>query len=223
MKHAFSPLLSRLPQRLTTALAVLLLAGATLLAAPAGAADKTSDDAKAFIQNLAQQAITTVAQRDLADSERNDRFRRLFVASFDLPQISQFVLARYWRTATPEQQQEFIKQFQEMQVLNWAQRFKDYKGENLSVNASAKDGDKGFVVESQLNHPPAQPMPVQWKVHQAEDGTLKVTDIVVEGVSMAITQRSDYNSMLQGNGGKVDALLTALRTKVDQMRAASGG
>jgi len=219
MKHFLSQLLSRLPQTL----AVLLLASSALLTLPAGAAEKSPDEAKEFIQNLAQQAITTVAQRDLADSERNDRFRRLFVASFDLPQISQFVLARYWRTATPEQQQDFIKLFQEVQVLNWAQRFKDYKGENLAVTASAKDGDKGFVVESQLNHPPAQPMPVQWKVHQAEDGTLKVTDIVVEGVSMAITQRSDYNSMLQGNGGKVDALLTALRTKVDQMRAASGG
>ena len=219
MKHTLSLLLSRLPQTL----AVLLVASSTLLASPAGAADKSPDDAKAFIQTLAQQAISTVAQRDLADSERNDRFRRLFVASFDLPQISQFVLARYWRTATPEQQQDFMKLFQEMQVLNWAQRFKDYKGENLQATNAGKDGDKGFVVDSQLNHPPAQPMPVQWKVHQADDGQLKVTDIVVEGVSMAITQRSDYNSMLQGNGGKLDALLTALRTKVDQMRAASGG
>lgn len=222
MKHAFSLLASSLP-RLTQTLAVLLVASSTLLASQAGAADKSPDDAKAFIQNLAQQAISTVAQRDLADSERNDRFRRLFVASFDLPQISQFVLARYWRAATPEQQQDFMKLFQEMQVLNWAQRFKDYKGENLAVTNAAKDGDKGFVVDSLLNHPPAQPMPVQWKVHQTDDGQLKVGDIVVEGVSMAITQRSDYNSMLQGNGGKLDALLTALRTKVDQMRAASGG
>jgi phospholipid transport system substrate-binding protein len=218
MKNTLSLLLSRLPQTL----AVLLLASSTLLSAPAGAADKTPDEAKAFIQNLAQQAISTVAQRDLSDSERNDRFRRLFVASFDLPQISQFVLGRYWRTATPEQQQDFIKLFQEMQVLNWAQRFKDYKGENLSVTNAAKD-DRGFTVDSVINHPPAQPMPVQWKVHQAEDGQLKITDIVVEGVSMAITQRSDYNSMLQGNGGKIDGLLTALRTKVDQMRANSGG
>ena len=218
MKHAFSQLLSRLPQ----ILAVLLLASSTLLSSPAGAAEKTPDDAKEFISNLAQQAITTVAQRDLADSERNDRFRRLFVASFDLPQISQFVLARYWRAATPEQQQDFMKLFQEVQVLNWAQRFKDYKGENLAVTSSSKDGDKGFVVESQLNHPPAQPMPVQWKVHQGDDGQLKVTDIVVEGVSMAITQRSDFNSLLQGNGGKIDALLSALRTKVDQMRGSNG-
>jgi phospholipid transport system substrate-binding protein len=219
MKHTISLLLSRLPQTL----AVILLATSTLLGAPAGAADKSPDEAKAFIQNLAQQAITTVAQRDLSDSDRNDRFRRLFVASFDLPQISQFVLGRYWRSATPEQQQEFIKQFQEMQVLNWAQRFKDYKGENLQVTSAAKDGDKVFTVDSVINHPPAQPMPVQWKVHQTDDGQLRVSDIVVEGVSMAITQRSDYNSMLQGNGGKIDGLLTALRTKVDQMRATSGG
>ena len=218
MKNILSQLLSRLPQTL----AVLLLASSALLSSPAGAADKTPEDARNFISNLAQQAITTVAQRELSDSERNDRFRRLFVASFDLPQVSQFVLGRYWRSATPEQQQDFIKLFQEVQVLNWAQRFKDYKGENLQVVASSKD-DKGFTVDSQLNHPPAQPLPVQWKVHQGDDGQLKVTDIVVEGVSMAITQRSDYNSMLQGNGGKIDALLTALRTKVDQMRAASGG
>lgn len=198
--------------------AVLTLA-ASLSFSPA-LAQKSPDDAKAFIRTLAQQVVVTVADGHLSDAERDDNFRRLFVASFDLPQISQFVLGRYWRTATAEQQQDFIKLFQEMQVLNWAQRFKDYKGENLVATNAAKDGDKGYTVESQLNHPPAQPMPVQWKVHQAEDGQLKITDIVVEGVSMAITQRSDYNSMLQGNGGKVDALLTALRTKVDQMRSA---
>lgn len=207
--------------RLPHALAAMALAVSTLLSAPAFA-EKSPDDAKAFIQDLAQQAITTVANRNLSDKERSENFRRLFVASFDLPQISQFVLGRYWKTATPEQQQDFIKQFQEMQVLNWTQRFKDYNGQNLAVTSASKD-DKGYTVDSQLNHPPAAPMPVQWKVHAGDDGKLQVTDIVVEGVSMVITQRSDYNSMLQGNGGKIDALLQALRTKTDQMRANNGG
>jgi len=210
-------LLSFLPR----GLAVLALAVSALLSSPA-AAEKSPEEAQTFIQNLAQQAISTVANQQLSDKDRNENFRRLFVASFDLPQISQFVLARYWRTATPEQQQDFVKLFEDLQVLNWAQRFKNYKGENLQVTASAKDGDKGFSVDSQLNHPPAQPMPVQWKVRQGDDGQLRVTDIVVEGVSMAITQRSDYNSLLQGNGGKIDALLAALRTKIDQMRNGNG-
>lgn len=207
--------------RLPHALAAMALAVSTLLSAPAFA-EKSPDDAKAFIQDLAQQAITTVANRNLSDKERTDNFRRLFVASFDLPQISQFVLGRYWKTATPEQQQDFVKQFQEMQVLNWTQRFKDYNGQNLAVVSATKD-DRGYTVDSQLNHPPAAPLPVQWKVHAGDDGKLLVGDIVVEGVSMAITQRSDYNSMLQGNGGKIDALLQALRTKTDQMRANNGG
>jgi phospholipid transport system substrate-binding protein len=191
------------------------------LAVPApSVAQTTPDAAQTFIQSLASQAISTVAERQISDGERNERFRRLFVASFDLPEISRFVLARYWRTATPEQQAEFIKLFEEMQVLNWTQRFKDYKGENLEVTGSAKDSDRTYSVESVLNHPPAAPMPVQWHVRAGDDGKLRVTDIVVEGVSMAITQRSDYNSLLQGNGGKLDQLFSALRTKIDQMRAA---
>jgi phospholipid transport system substrate-binding protein len=182
-------------------------------------ADHTPEEAQAFIQTLAQQAISTVAERQISDADRNDRFRKLFVSTFDLPDISRFVLARYWRTATPEQQQEFVKLFEDMQVLNWAQRFKDYKGESLQVLSSAKDGDKSFTVDSQLNRPAAGPMPVVWKVHTADDGKIRITDIVVEGVSMSITQRSDYNSLLQANGGKFDELLKALRTKIDQMRA----
>lgn len=207
--------------RLPHAIAAVTLAVAVLLSAPASA-QKSPDDAKAFIQNLADQAISSVANRQLSDKERTDNFRRLFVASFDLPQISQFVLGRYWKTATPEQQQDFLKQFQELQVLTWTERFKGYKGENLAVTSATKD-DRGFTVDSELNHPPAAPMPVQWKVRQGDDGKLLVSDIVVEGVSMAITQRSDYNSMLQGNGGKLDALLNAIRTKTDQMRANNGG
>jgi phospholipid transport system substrate-binding protein len=202
--------------------AVMGLALSILLSTPVLAGDKTPDEAKAFIQNLAQQAITTVANRQLSDKERSDNFRHLFVASFDLPEISQFVLGRYWKLATPEQQQDFIKEFQEMQVLNWTQRFKDYKGENLAVTNAAKD-DKGYAVDSELNRPSAAPLPVEWKLHVGEAGQLQVTDIVVEGVSMVITQRSEYNSILQGNGGKIDALLNALRTKTDQMRANNGG
>lgn len=207
--------------RLTRPLAILLLAGSTLLSSPAIGADKTPDDAKEFIRTLAQQAITTVAQRDLPDDERGERFRRLFVASFDLPEISQFVLGHYWRAATPEQQQEFSRLFQEIQVLTWTERFKNYEGETLTVTDAVKSGDKDFIVLSQLTHPGSQPTAVQWRVHTIDDGELRVTDLVVESVSMAITQRSDFNSALQGANGKIDTLLTALRAKVEQMHAGS--
>jgi len=61
---------------------------------------------------------------------------------------------------------------------------------------------------------------VQWRLHDMPDGSLRITDIIVEGVSMAITQRQDFSSTLQGIGGKIDALLSAMRTKIDQLKAA---
>jgi phospholipid transport system substrate-binding protein len=196
----------------------LTLTIGTLLAAPAEAQPQyTADQARTFITNLAQQAISTIAVKQISDQERNQRFRTLFVSAFDLPEISRFVLARYWRSATPEQQQEFIKLFEDLQVLNWAQRFKDYKGEALQVTGSTGDTDQGFSVDTSMQRPSGQPLSVSWKVHPGANGQLQVTDIIVEGVSMCITQRSDYNSLLQGDGGKFDALLAALRAKITQM------
>jgi phospholipid transport system substrate-binding protein len=214
MRPLTSPLRADL---LRLVLAAALTIGA-LLASPAQAQTlHTADEAKTFIANLAQQAISSVAAKQISDKERNDRFRSLFVSAFDLPEISRFVLARYWRSASAEQQQDFIKLFEELQVLNWAQRFKDYKGEALQVTGSTGDGDQGFSVDTSMQRPSGQALPVTWKVHQGANGQLQVTDIIVEGVSMCITQRSDYNSLLQSNGGKFDALLAALRGKISQL------
>jgi phospholipid transport system substrate-binding protein len=191
-----------------------------LSTAPARA-QHTPQEAQTFIHDLAQQAISTVAQKQISDTERNERFRRLFVSAFDLPDISRFVLARYWRGAPPEQQQEFIKLFEEMQVLTWAKRFKDYQGQSLEVSGATQEGEQGFTVDSQIAHPPAAPYPLQWHVHQGENGQLQITDIVVEGVSMKITTRSEYNGLLQANGGKIDGLLMAMKSKVEQLKAAN--
>ena len=160
------------------------------------------------------------ADKQLAETERDERFRKLFVSSFDLPAIGKFVLARYWKTATPDQQTEFLKLFEDQVVLTWAKRFKDYSGEKLQIDASNKEDEHNWLVDSQILREKGPGIPVQWRLHDMPDGSLRITDIIVEGVSMAITQRQDFSSTLQGIGGKIDALLSAMRTKIDQLKAA---
>ncbi len=180
----------------------------------------TTQDAQTFIQRLAHEAITTVADSQLSDAERDDHFRRLFVSSFDIPEIGRFVLSRYWRTATPDQQQNFLKLFEDINVLTWAQRFKDYHGETLETLGATKDGDRGWIVDSRITRKQGPPIPVQWRIRQSDDGSFRVVDIIVEGVSMAITYRSDYAAAMQSSGGRVDSLLAAMRKKIDQLKAA---
>ncbi len=181
---------------------------------------KSEDDAKAFISTLAQRALASVADHQVPPAERDERFRKLFVTSFDIPEIARFVLSRYWRMATPEQQQEFVSLFEDINVLTWAKRFQDYNGESLETVGATKDGDRGWVIDSHILRNQGPQIPVQWRVRQGDDGSFRIVDIIVEGVSMAITHRSDYAAAMQANGGKIDGLLAIMRTKREQLKAA---
>lgn len=192
---------------------------ALTLGATAGKA-QTEDAPRKFISALADRAITTVADRQLPQIERDESFRKLFVSSFDIPEIGRFVLSRYWRVATPDQQQDFLSLFEDINVLTWAKRFQDYNGESLETVSASKDGDHGWIVDSHILRNQGPMIPVQWRLREKDDGSLRVVDIIVEGVSMAITYRSDYAAALQANGGKVDGLLSIMRTKLDQLKAA---
>lgn len=179
----------------------------------------TGQDAEKFVQGLAGQAISTVADRQIPDSERAARFRKLFVSHFDIPEIGRFVLSRFWRQATPEQQQEFLKLFEDISVLTWSRRFKEYNGEMLEATSSAKDGDRGWLVESHIVRNQGPPIPIQWRLRQGDDVAFRVVDIIVDGVSMAITHRSDYAAAMQANGGKVESLLATMHSKLETLRA----
>ncbi|MBC7906804.1 MAG: ABC transporter substrate-binding protein [Rhodospirillaceae bacterium] len=174
-------------------------------------------DARAFIQRLADTAMNTVAVKGLSDDERARRFRTLFVDTFDLPEIGKLVLGRYWRVATPEQQQEFLRLFEEIQVYTWTKRFRDYSGETLDILALAPEGENDVLVDSRIKRERLEPINVAWRVRKSADG-FKVLDIKVEGASMAFTHRSEYASVIQGAGGQVEGLLAAMRKKVAQMQ-----
>jgi phospholipid transport system substrate-binding protein len=178
-------------------------------------------DPKAFVVNLANSAMEIMTTKGLSDHDRASKFRALFTGDVDIHEIAKFVLGRYWRAATPEQQQEFLKLFEDVVVLTWSPRFKDYGGDlRHTVLAVSQDGERGITVDSKVDRDKQKPIELQWRLKQGEGG-LRVVDLVVEGSSMAITYRSEYASVIQANGGKVDGLLSAMRTKVAELRANS--
>ncbi|WP_158240496.1 MlaC/ttg2D family ABC transporter substrate-binding protein [Telmatospirillum siberiense] len=197
-----------------------MIALALMAALPGAAYAQSPTDARSFIEATAQSAIATMADKQLSRNDRDDRFRALFVSAFDIPEIGRFVLSRHWRTATPEQQHEFLTLFEEITVLTWARRFQDYDDERLETLEATKSGERDWMVSSRIVKREGPPNPVQWRIRQGTDGAFRITDIIAEGVSMAITLRSDYASTMQANGGRIDTLLATMRTKLDQLRAA---
>ncbi len=197
-------------------LAVVVLALAAVAGRPASA--NPGAEASKFVENMANVAIRTVADKQISDQLRTERFRQLFVGSFDIPEIARFVLSRHWRSASTQQRERFVSLFEDMTVLTWAKRFKEYGGETLKVVAVQPENDDWLVISEIVRPQQAgQPVHVRWRLRQETAGW-RVVDIIVEDVSMALTQRQDFAAVLQGNGGSVDALLDTLQNKVEQLR-----
>ena len=187
--------------------ALVLVAGAFAPAIPAAAAA----DPAALISNLGSRALEVLG-KDATQSQRVARFRELLREDFDVPGIARFVLGRYWNLATEEQRAEFVRLFEEYVALAYSTRLAEYAGETFKVMGSRLDGD-GAIVSSQILRPAGQaPIKVDWRL-TGRNGAYKISDVSVDGISMAVTQRSEFASVIQHNGGQVEGLIAMLRQK----------
>ncbi|HEX3499178.1 MAG TPA: ABC transporter substrate-binding protein [Stellaceae bacterium] len=177
---------------------------------------RAANDPAGFIADLGSKAINVLTST-ASEAERERQFRVLFERSFDLPSIARFVLGPYWRTASEAQRQEFIKLFETYVIHAYTVRFNAYAGQRLKVLSSRPEGDNGAFVQSEIALPNSSqpPVKVDWRVNKTGDG-YKITDVTVEGVSMALTERQEFASVIQRGGGQVDALLKLLREKTGQ-------
>jgi phospholipid transport system substrate-binding protein len=201
-------------------LVLVFALGALLFTVPLQADAATEPTATQFVSDLSNGVLHVMTEKGLSESQRVAKFRTLFIGSVDLPVIGKLVLARYWRVATPDQREEFLKLFSDMLVLTWSQRFQSAAGEvEMHVVDSKPDVDNGTLVDSQILRKGQPPVSVIWRLRQPE-GTFRVIDLVIDGTSMVLTYRSEYASVITQNGGRVDNLLLALRKKVAQLSSA---
>ncbi|HEY1723520.1 MAG TPA: ABC transporter substrate-binding protein [Magnetospirillaceae bacterium] len=178
----------------------------------------TANDAQNFIHGMADKALVLVNDKNLSDKDRADRFKDLFVQAFDIPEVGKFVLGRHWKTASPTQQKDFIESFEDFTVLTWSTRFKDYSGVSFEIEGSSPADEGYWVVDSLVKRAQGEPLHLGWRIHKV-DGAWKITDILVEGVSMALTQRQDFASAIQSSGGTVESLLATMHRKIEELRA----
>jgi phospholipid transport system substrate-binding protein len=188
-------------------------AATLLLAAMPANAALSPDAAQKFISNLGGDAVGSLTGTTITQVERETRFRSLLESHFDMPGISKFVLGRYWKLASDPQQSEFQKLFETLLVQSYAKTFAQYGGEKFQVTKSWTDGDGSIVVNTHIDRPNGDIIRLDWRVADQAD-TMRIIDLVVEGVSLRATHRSDFASEIQSNGGTIAGLLDLLRQKV---------
>lgn len=168
-----------------------------------------------FIQNLGDRAVSILADKTLSAADKDRTFQDLMHASFDLPTIGRFVIGRNaWNGATPDEQTEYLRLFEQLVIRIYSDRFALYNGEVFKVVSSRVEGERDTMVTGHILRPgSSQPIVIDWRVRNF-DGRLGIIDVIVEGISMSVTQRQEYSSVLAREDNKIGPLLDVMRKQL---------
>ncbi len=193
----------------------LLVAGlALILVSPwiAPEVQAAPADAKSFVADIGERAIRELTPKDISEAERVKRMRALLAEAFDAKAIGKFVLGIYWRRSTEDQRAEFLKLYKTVVSHSYAGLFKKYSGETFEVIRQVSVAGGGSIVYGRIKRMNGPPVAVELQVVK-HSGTYKAVDFKIEGVSLPLTHRKEYYSILRRNRGSVAGLLNVLREK----------
>jgi len=200
-----------------TALAALAAALPSAVSAQAGQGE--IDQAAHLIRQLSEQAIRILAAPGLSLEQREGQFRSLLRQGFDLAFIGRFVLGQHWRRLNPQQQADYLELFSEFILKTYARRLSAYSGETLQLTGARAAGQQDVLVRTEIVRQGVQPIVADWRVRSGPQGP-RIIDIMVEGISMSVAQRSEFSTVISDSGP--EGLLQALRARTEKIGAPAG-
>lgn len=195
-------------------LLVLSLPGSVARALPSGTA------AEQVVQQLVEQVWRLLRTGGLQDGAGYRELLPIVEQQTDLSLLGRLALGRHWRIATPANQDEYLALFRRLVLQRFIERLGRYAGaelgelgERFEIQASHALNERDFLVQSMLLVAGGAPLRIEWRL-RAGDGQPVIIDLIVEGVSLLVTQRSEFAAVLERGG--MDGLLAELRTRVGQ-------
>jgi phospholipid transport system substrate-binding protein len=202
-------------------LAVPALAVPALLSRLAAAQGVDTARATQLIETAGQELVSFLNNAGMNVAQRRERVAGVLRRTIDIEGTGRFILGRYWRTASPQEQQDYLRLFDEIIIRNLSARFGEYQGVRFTMGRSQQRTEEDVLVNTIVERPNSQGFSLDWRVADV-GGQLKVVDVIAEGTSLRLTTRSEYSSVIQRNGGQVGSLLTAMRQQIAQLASREG-
>ncbi len=184
-------------------------------ATPVSAAEPNPADAQALLEEVSDEVLAVLARH--ADSGEMDveQVRQdlsdIIMPHMDFVTMTRLAVGADWRDASREQKRALVTEFRTLLVRTYSQALDEYSGQQIEFLPLEESSHEDRVtVRSRVTRPEGQPIPVHYGVRYV-DGEWKVYDVVVEGISLVTTYRSNFSSLVQQNG--IGGLVEELRRK----------
>lgn len=191
---------------LQLAMVALLLGGRRARAAV------SADAAQQMIQNVGVEVLGVLRDPALDNPQKFDRLVALLDGPIDLEIIARLILGRHWRSASEAQRAEYLELFRAFALDNLASRLHVYDGQDFEIVSAQAVNERDAVVVTRVTGGGRPPLRVDWRVRERGDGDLVAIDVIIEGISLIVTQRSEFSAVIERRG--MDGLLAELRQRV---------
>lgn len=180
--------------------------------AASNASAASADDARQHVDSVGKKVLEVV-NGSAAEAQKQQQLRQLFTDNVDIDWMGRFVLGAAWSKATEDQRTRYLQAYREYLLARYTTNFADYAGSNYTITGAKNESEGQFTVSMQVKSPNAsqQDTLAGYRVRAADGGGLKIVDIIIEGVSLITTQRSEFASVVQKDG--MDKLITQLQGK----------
>lgn len=206
--------------KLFTPLKSLLTGAVLFLTATAPTFATQADDAKAMVQNMATEAITILGNDEQTQEDKINAFTVLLSRDVDLDFVARFVLGRYWRTVQQDRLADYADIYGTYLIRANASRLSAYSGEKIEVVSAIEEKAGRYIVKSVVRqNSGAEDINIDWRVRDRGDQGLKIVDIMIEGISMALTQRDEFKAVMQRSPKDIEPLIDIMQKKIDDSKA----
>jgi phospholipid transport system substrate-binding protein len=198
-----------------------LLVALLFVAFPAMAQEASPEDLVKKVTAEIMAAIKSDKQLQAGDKQKAMKLaEEKIIPHVDFEEATRLAVGRGWKQASPEQQKKLVTEFKNMLVRTYSNAISAYEGQEMKVLPSrGKPGDTDATVRNQFIRPGGKPVLVDYSMKKTDKGW-KIYDIVVEGVSLVLTYRSEFDAVVKQEG--IDGLIKRLSQK-NTAPAAIGG
>ncbi len=197
-------------------ISVLCCAGMMAFIAGTATAEPDVEAAQAVIKDLGEEVLEVLGPDGQKDEQQLEKLTQLLQEAIDLDVTGRLILAKNWRRVSEDQREAYLDLFRPYALDNLASKIRASSAEiplqDFEIVKGEVVGKNDVLVSTDLYWPGYPPYRLDWRLRSQDDGSLVAIDVMVQGISMVVTQRAEFASVIERSG--FDGLLDQMRNQV---------
>ncbi len=168
-------------------------------------------DPKLFVEEIVDDAIKTLSNKSISKADKNKKIEEIALANVDIDALGMYTLGDVRKTLDENNLKKYKTLFEKYFLKSLTSRLTDYSSQKFEVLSADQKSDSYNIVSSRIVESASQPeIKIDWRIYTKDPSKPLIRDLIVEGLSLAKTQKEEFASILNSNNNDINILFSKL-------------